>query len=243
MKDGAGVAGSSVLVVGGSSGIGLATARLALEAGAQVAIAGRSSERLAEAVSALGDSVRSFAVDARDADQVRRLFEELGALTHAVVLSGEQPIGEVADTDLGYFRQAMDARFWGALHVCRYGGPVIEPGGSVTLCSGVIAHRPVPGRSLGTASTAAVEAFGRAMARELSPVRVNTIVPGPIDTPMLRRFFGGDDAELQRRLEGRVPVGRVGRPEEVADAILFLMGNRFVTGVTLPVDGGFLLSS
>ena len=242
MEDGAGVGGSSVLVIGGSSGIGLATARLALEAGAEVAIAGRNAERLAEAARTLGKSVRSFAVDAKDAEQVGRLFADLGELTHAVVLAGEQPVGAVRDTDLGYFHQAMDARFWGALHVCRYGGPVIAPGGSITLCSGVIAHRPVPGRALGTASTAAVEALGRAMARELSPVRVNTIVPGPIDTPMLRRFFGGDEAELHARLKGRVPVGRVGRPDEVADAILFLMGNRFVTGVTLPVDGGFLVS-
>jgi NAD(P)-dependent dehydrogenase (short-subunit alcohol dehydrogenase family) len=236
------LAGKVVVVIGGSSGIGLATAHAARNAGASVTIAGRDAKRLRTAGEELGAGTRTVQVDARDEDAVSRLFTELAHVDHVVVLAGEQPIGLLVEANTADFRRAMDARFWSAVNVCKHAPPRMGGEGSITLCSGVVAHKPQPTRSLGTASTAAVEAFGRAMAVELAPIRVNTIVPGPTDTPMLRRFFGAVAGERLAAVSARTPVGRIGRADEVADAILFLMRNGFVSGVTLPIDGGFLLT-
>jgi NAD(P)-dependent dehydrogenase (short-subunit alcohol dehydrogenase family) len=148
-------------------------------------------------------------------------------------------VGSIVDGDVEVFRRSMEVRFWGALWACRYGAPRMDRGGSITLCSGLVAHRPRAGRAVGTAATAAVEAFARAMALELAPIRVNAVCPGGIDTPLLQREFGDKRDELVASLARRLPIGR---PEDVAGAILFLMGNGFVTGITLVVDGGGLLT-
>lgn len=232
--------GASVVVVGGSSGMGLATARVAREHGADVTIVARDRARLDAACAHTG--ARGAALDVTDEQAVERLFAGVGEVDHVAILAGEQPVGTVADGDLAVFRRAMDVRFWGSLYVCRHAPRRMGGRGSITLCGGVVSRRPQPGRSLGTATTMAVEAFGRAMAVELAPVRVNTIVPGPVDTPLLQRFFGDKRDAAMEAIAGRLPAGRVGRPEEVADAIVFLMGNEFVTGVTLPIDGGILLT-
>lgn len=233
--------GASVVIIGGSSGMGLATARMARKAGARVTIAARDRERLEAARQAIGDDARAFALDVADEDAVRRMFDEVGRLDHLVMLAGEQPVGSLVDTDTSEFHRAVNVRFWGSLYACKYAAPRISPAGSITLCSGVSAYRPQPKRAVGAATTAAVEAFGRSLARELAPIRVNTICPGAVDTPVLERFFGGRREEMLKALAERLPAGRIGEPDDVAHAIIFLMENRYVTGITLHVDGGYLL--
>lgn len=236
--------GESVVVIGGSSGIGLATAAQALKAGATVTIAARDSDRLESARRDLagpdGD-VQAAVVDITDEESVARLFESVGDLHHLVVLPGAAGAGRIVDTETSRLRTVVDVRLWGALHACKHAAPTMHPGGSITLCSGAAAHRPQPNRSIGAAATAAVEAFGRALALELAPVRVNVICPGPTETPLLDRSYGDERDARVAELAEVLPVGHIAAPGDIADAVMFLMGNASVTGTTLVVDGGFLL--
>jgi NAD(P)-dependent dehydrogenase (short-subunit alcohol dehydrogenase family) len=156
-------------------------------------------------------------------------------------LAGARAFGRLADTDTATLRVPMEVRFWGSLFLCKYAPAKMSRGGSITLSSGVVVERPSPGQGIGAASTAAVEAFTRAMALELAPIRVNTVRPGGVDTPLTQRLFGARRAEVIAEQASRLPVGRFGQPEDLADAIVFLMGNTYTTGVTLTIDGGHLL--
>jgi NAD(P)-dependent dehydrogenase (short-subunit alcohol dehydrogenase family) len=135
----------------------------------------------------------------------------------------------------------MDTRFWGALYAAKYGAPKMNGSGSITFMSGTAAQRPIGGMSVASASCGAVEAFARALAVDLAPIRVNTIQPGFVDTPLLDEFLGAQRAEILAAAAARLPVRRIGQPEDIADAVLFLMKNGYVTGITLTIDGGGLL--
>jgi len=185
--------------------------------------------------------VSTAVADAADEEQVAAAFEPLDRVDHVVVFAGEQPVSTLPDAELGQFRRAMEARVWAGLLVCRYATPKMPSSGSVTFCSGMSAHRPRKNRSIGASATAALESFGRAMAVELAPIRVNTICPGPILTPMLERTFTGDRGKAVSAITSRVPLGRLGAPDDIADAAVFLMGNGYTTGITLHVDGGMTL--
>ncbi|MEX2558190.1 MAG: SDR family oxidoreductase [Actinomycetota bacterium] len=228
-------------MIGGSSGIGLATARGAQDAGARVSIAARNPERLAAARKTLGGHVKTIPVDATSEDEVRRLFDLVDEVDHVATFAGSLAFGRILETDTDQLREGMEGRFWGAANICKHAAPRMNDGGSITLCSGVAGIRSRPGRSMGAASTVAVEAFARATALELAPVRVNAVCPGVIDTPLADDLLGARKEEAYAEQAKRIPLGRVGRAEEVADAVLFLMTNPFVTGTVLVVDGGYCL--
>ena len=231
---------ASVLVIGGSSGIGLATARLAGEAGARVTIAGRDENRLAGAVEMLGGDVRGVPLDVADEDAVRDLFDSLDHVDHVATLAGTHVTGTLADVDTGTLRGPVENRFWGPLHICKY-GPAKMTAGSITICTGAGVGRPRAGAAIVSAAAGGSEVLARAMALELAPVRVNVIRPGIVDTPLLDRLAPNRRDEVMEGMAKRIPLRRVARPEEIADAILFLMGNAYVTGETLTIDGGFSL--
>jgi NAD(P)-dependent dehydrogenase (short-subunit alcohol dehydrogenase family) len=233
--------GQDVVLVGASSGMGLATALAARDAGAHVTIVARDPERLAKAAAEVGDGTDTAALDAADADAVEALFDRLGHVDHVASFTGEQPHATVEATTHDLFQRALDARVWAARNLCASGAPRMRPGGSFTFCSGVSAWRPRADRSAGAVATAALESFGRAMAVELAPLRVNTICPGSFDTPVLDRAFGDRKEEVLRPYLAQLPLGRLGRPEEIAHAVLFLMTATYVTGTVLHVDGGSLL--
>jgi NAD(P)-dependent dehydrogenase (short-subunit alcohol dehydrogenase family) len=233
--------GASVVILGGSSGIGLATARMAAAEGADVTIVGRDPDRLAEAAASLGGPVRTGSADVADRDAVAGIFAGLDRVDHVAILAGEQPAAPVAETSHELLTRAVDARVWAAYNACAAALPKFHPEGSIVLCSGLSAHRPRIGRSAGAVATAAVESLARALAVELGPIRVNAVCPGPIDTPLLQRVYGERTAETMRTFTDRLPIKRLGTAEEVADAILFLMRNTYVTGTTVHVDGGALL--
>jgi NAD(P)-dependent dehydrogenase (short-subunit alcohol dehydrogenase family) len=238
--------GATVVVVGGSSGIGLATAMAALAEGASVVVTGRSQARLDEAHERLdpartGSRVKAVALDSTDEAGTQALFEGLPTIDHIFVSAATVGAHGGLASESVLARPVLDTRFWGSLFAAKYGSRRMAPTGSITFCSGVSTHRPRRNASIGAASGGAVEAFARALAIDLAPIRVNTVVPGLIDTPLVAGLFGGNRDALLTQAAKSMPVGRIGRPEDVADAVLFLMKNSFVTGVSLVVDGGRLL--
>jgi NAD(P)-dependent dehydrogenase (short-subunit alcohol dehydrogenase family) len=229
--------GERVVVVGGSSGIGLETARLALAAGASVTIAGRSEDRLRRAAADLGGAVRSVVADVTDDGSVKALFDGETRVDHVFLPAGELKPGggDVLGADLSALRSILESRLLGVVHVVRRARPKMA-GGSITLMSGLYANRPAPGAALGAAAVAAIDGMTRALALDLAPIRVNAVAPGLIDTPLWDSFGPQREAILAQATA--LPVGRIGRPDEVAAAVLLLMSNGFVTGTVLAIDGG-----
>jgi NAD(P)-dependent dehydrogenase (short-subunit alcohol dehydrogenase family) len=230
--------GQQVVIIGGSSGIGLETARLALAEGAFVTIAARSEERLRKAAQLLAsDRVQSAVADLSDESSIRSLFAKLAQIDHVFVPAGElRPGGgDALKSDMDGLRSIFEVRLLGVAHVVRQAKPRMQ-GGSITLMSGLYSTRPSAGGAIGAAAVAAVEGMTRALALDLAPTRVNAVAPGLIDTPLWDSFGAQRDAILAST--AKLPVGRAGRPEEVAASVIFLMCNGFVTGAVLPVDGG-----
>jgi NAD(P)-dependent dehydrogenase (short-subunit alcohol dehydrogenase family) len=232
---------ATVIILGGSSGIGLATAKAARAEGAQVIITGRSAERLQKARADLGDAVRTVALDVADETGTRAFFQDLNHVNHVFITAGTVSRDSRLALESEVMRPAMDTRFWGALYAAKYAAPKMDGSGSITFMSGTAGRRPIAGASVATASCGAVEAFARALAVDLAPIRVNTIQPGFVDTPLLDNVLGAHRAEILAAAAARLPVRRIGRPEDIADAVLFLMKNGYVNGITLTVDGGGLL--
>jgi NAD(P)-dependent dehydrogenase (short-subunit alcohol dehydrogenase family) len=235
--------GTRVVIVGGSSGIGLETARLALAEGASVTIAGRSESRLQRAGESLvansrPDRLRTVVADMADEPSIQALFAGEARVNHVFLPAGElRPGGgDVLTTELDGLRSILDVRLIGVARIVRQAVPRME-GGSITLMSGRYSTRPAAGGAMAAAAVAGVEGMTRALALDLAPIRVNAVVPGVIDTP-LWDTFGPDVRDALAARAAKLPVGRIGRPEEVAEAVLFLMTNGFVTGTVLPIDGG-----
>ncbi len=231
----------TVVVLGGSSGIGLATAKAALAEGARVVVTGRTTARLRKAEAELGGGARTLALDVVDERGTEALFRGLDRVDHVFITAGMLVKDPRLAPDAAAVRPALDMRFWGAFYAAKYAAPRMTEGGSITFMSGTAAKRPIIGASVATASCSAVEGFARSLAVDLAPIRVNTIQPGFIDTPLLDDLLGARRAEVLSAVAQRIPARRIGRPEEVADAVLFLMKNDYVTGITLTIDGGGLL--
>jgi NAD(P)-dependent dehydrogenase (short-subunit alcohol dehydrogenase family) len=232
---------SLVVILGGSTGIGLATARAAQAEGAQVIVTGRSAEKLQRAQAELGSDARTVVLDVADEEGTRRFFQGLVKVDHVFITAGTLIADRKLAPDSDTLRPAMDTRFWGALYAAKYAAPKIAAGGSITFMSGVAAWRPLEGAAVASASCGAVEAFARALALDFAPIRVNTIEPGYVDTPLLDSLLGAKKGEILAAAAARLPVKRIGTAEDVADAVLFLMKNGYVTGITLTIDGGHTL--
>ena len=241
--------GKCVTIIGGSSGIGLETAREALAEGAIVTIAGRSERRLLQAAERLGDSsqgnaakgaldrLKTVAADLADESSVRSLFAAETCVDHVFVPAGElrPESADVLTSDRDRLHSILDIRLLGIARVVQQARPKMREG-SITLMSGLYAIRPGTASAMAAAAVAAVEGMTRALALDLAPVRVNAVAPGTVDTPLWDTFGSHREAVLARG--ARLPVGRIGRPEEIAAAVIFLMTNGFVTGTVLRIDGG-----
>lgn len=234
--------GKSVVIAGGSSGIGLAIARSILNEGGEAILLGRTQARLARAVADLGEYTRcrTFVCDVADETQVAEFAGKVGPVDHLVITApGDLVYKPFAEITLNEARKVMDVKLIGAFLLVKYLQPVLSNTGSIVLTAGINAHIP-PGRSsVISAANGALEAFARALAVELGPIRVNVLSPGWVDTPIWSAI--ADDtvkAQMFQDMAARLPVGRIGSPEDIAEAAMLLLGNAYMTGSVLHVEGG-----
>lgn len=229
-----------VVVIGGTSGIGLAVAELALNEHAKVTVASSNPANVEGAVKRLADGASGVTMDVTNEDSVSAAFEQLGHIDHLVFTAGDWKArrGPVVDMDLESARANFTVRFWGALAVVKRAHNSIAAGGSITLTDGMIAHRPSKGSALSTAMAGAVEHLTRGLAVELAPIRVNAVCPGLIRTGVWDNIPEERRAEQFERMTKRQPLPRVGEPNEAAEAYLYLMRAGYTTGQVLHVDGG-----
>ena len=176
-----------------------------------------------------------------DEAAVRDFFAARDGIDHIFITAGNPAHAPRLELDTSLLRRAMDTRFMGALYAVKYGAPKMRGTGSIVFMSGSTSTTPLPGEPVVTASCAAVEAFARALAVDLAPLRVNAITPGYIETPFLDDILGERKEAILAAAAARLPAKRIGRVEEAADGVLFLMKNEYVTGIALLVDGGYHL--
>jgi NAD(P)-dependent dehydrogenase (short-subunit alcohol dehydrogenase family) len=225
-----------VLIVGGSSGIGAATARLFAALGANVTIASRSEKKLAAAAAEMGGAVRTVVLDTGDAAAVDAYFSDSGPFDHVVFSAAQTLSGPVRELPLADARAAMESKFWGTYRIAR--AARIANGGSLTLISGFLSIRPSKTAALQGAINAAIEALARGLALELSPVRVNAVSPGLVVTPLWSGMNERARQGMYDAAAAHLPARRVGRPEDIANAVIYLAATPYATGSTVLVDGG-----
>ena len=230
------LSGKTVVVIGGSSGIGAAVAKAAVACGAQVVLAGRRVS------SGVENGVRSEPVDVTDSASLQRLFEAVGRFDHLVYTAGPSVRAKnLVDTDLDEAQDNFNVKLWGSLRAIQLALPFLDEHGSISLTSGQLGRKFAPGQFIKTGINAATEALGKQLAKELAPRRVNVICPGVIDTPA---YAGLDEAQrlaMFASVGGTLPVGRVGQADEVAEGYVLAMENGFMTGAVIDINGGGLL--
>ena len=231
------------VIVGGSSGIGLATAEHLLASGAQVTITGRSETRLSDAKRRLGPDAQVMSMDATAADALPAQFEQIGKFDHLVLALGSaKGLGPFATVNLANVKLGFEEKVYAHFATAQAALPFLNPTGSLTFVSAVSAHGAAPGTAGIGAANAAVAALVPILAVELKPLRVNGVSPGVIDTPWWAVFPEDQKQAIFGQYAAKTPVGRVGRPEDIAQAIAFLIGDSFMSGHTLICDGGLRLS-
>jgi NAD(P)-dependent dehydrogenase (short-subunit alcohol dehydrogenase family) len=232
------LAGKKVVVVGGSSGIGLATAELAKAQGAEVIIASRSADKVKAAAAKVGAT--GIVADVTNDDSVINLFKTCGPVDHVVVSAAQLKSGPFKTVSMEDARSTLEGKLWGAWRVAR--AAEIKAGGSLTLVSGFLSIRPRPNSAIVGAANGAIESLARALALELAPVRVNCVSPGIIDTPIRAGMPEDARKDMLAKIASGLPVGRVGLGEDIGMQILAFMANGFATGAIVYIDGGALVS-
>jgi NAD(P)-dependent dehydrogenase (short-subunit alcohol dehydrogenase family) len=231
--------GHRALVLGGGSGIGLASARALLAAGAQVTIAGRTLARLEAAGKASEHRLAIAQLDGSDAAAVEAFFTAGEPFHHLVLCANAGgTIGRLEELDIAAMRSYFDNKLWVYLHALKFGGSRMVPGGSITLVNGAASQLAVANMAALAVVNGGLDAIIRPLALEYAPTRVNAVSPGVIDTPYWDRLPAERRAQLYESAARGVPAGRIGTDSDVADAVLFFAGNSFVTGTVLLVDGG-----
>jgi NAD(P)-dependent dehydrogenase (short-subunit alcohol dehydrogenase family) len=234
--------GQTVVVLGGSAGIGLETARRAGVEGAEIMLTGRNAERLEQAAADVGAG-STTAFDVSDPTALKRFFEELPqTVDHVMVTAGRPHYGGLLDLDYAQTRDALDEHLMLTLEVARHAIGKVRPGGTLVFMGGTGGRRPSVGAIVSTV-TIALPALIASLAIELAPIRVNLIAPGFVDTPLSASLLGDELDQRRDELRAKLPIGRVVGPEDVAALAVHLMSNTALTGATFDIDGGQQLVS
>jgi NAD(P)-dependent dehydrogenase (short-subunit alcohol dehydrogenase family) len=231
------LSGKTVLIFGGTSGIGLATAVQAKAAGASVIVVGSDPARAEQAATEHGLAWRAADITNRTA--VEAALRDVGHVDHLVLMAGSFVAGKILEAEVGYLRRAFDERIWAALDVIRSLQQRLDEHASVTFISGLLADRPSAwGTAVLAAASAAMEALARGLALELAPRRFNTLSPGTTDTPLLSRTLGAAYDGYIADLDAKLPLKKIVPVQQAAAAVMFLIQNDFMNGETLHIDGG-----
>jgi len=235
--------GLRVVVIGGTAGMGLAIAEAALQKGANVVVASRSQDRLEAALHKLGRGAEGRTLDVGEDAAVAGFFDDIGQCDHVVVTANAASavLGiakPLKDLDPAAAAAFFRTKFWGSFHVGRHAPAHLNAGGSLVYFSGAAARRSLPGHTAIAATNGAVEAFAKQLAKEIAPIRVNVISPGLVDTPAYDAMPQANRQAMYDNAAKALPVGRIGTVEDVADATLFVLGNGYLSGAVLDVDGG-----
>jgi NAD(P)-dependent dehydrogenase (short-subunit alcohol dehydrogenase family) len=228
-----------VVIIGGTSGMGLATAKAAIATGASVTIASRSKEKLETAQKEIGGHVEAQPIDLMQENSIRDFFQTVGSIDHLVVSGSSTKSSSFRDLATEDAKTSMTSKFWGPYLAAKYAQ--INSNGSIVLFSGILSRKPSSGMAVLSAINAAVEGLGRALAVELAPIRVNVISPGLVATSAYEKMPEDQREAMFQNTANRLPVGRIGNPEEIAATVLHLMENGYITGAVIDIDGGALV--
>jgi NAD(P)-dependent dehydrogenase (short-subunit alcohol dehydrogenase family) len=229
--------GQTVVVIGGSSGIGLETARCARTEGAKVILTARNPERLKHAASEV-DALSTSTFDASDSGAIERFFRDLPTVDHVMVTAGRPYYGRLADMDFAKIRELIGEHLLLALYLARSAVNKVRPGGTLIFMGGTGGRRPAVGMSITGAVTAALPALTANLAVEIAPVRVNLIAAGFVDTPLSAELLGDQLEKRRDQLRATLPIRRVVGPADVAALAVHIMTNTALTGATYDIDGG-----
>jgi NAD(P)-dependent dehydrogenase (short-subunit alcohol dehydrogenase family) len=233
-----GLLGQTVVVIGGSAGIGLETARRARAEGAKLILAARNPERLEHVSRELG-TLSTAAFDATNFDQLKKFFDGLPTPIDHVLVTGPGPYySPLAELEIEKARRNVEAHLLLPLQVARYAANKVRPGGTLLFIGGTGGRRTAKGFALISALTAAMPAMTKNLALELAPVRVNLIAAGFVDTPLSASLLGNQLDARREQLRTTLPIGRVVGPADIAALAVHLMTNTAVTGATYDIDGG-----
>lgn len=228
--------GSKVVVIGGASGVGFAVAAATAEAGADVVVGSSQTPRIEAAAAKLGARAKGLTIDVRDENSVAAFFETVGPFNHLVFTAGDwgHMFGATRDLDIEANKTRIEVRFWGAARAAKHAIRKIAADGSITLTGGMLAHRPMPGAPLTTASAHSTEGLAMGLARDLAPIRVNAVCLGLIMSEQVQNM----GEAMVKSFTSNLPLPRGGTVEEAAEAYLYLMRATYVTGQIVRVDGG-----
>ncbi|HUO97591.1 MAG TPA: SDR family oxidoreductase [Rhizomicrobium sp.] len=230
-----------VVVIGGTSGIGFAVAKAALEDGAEVIVGSSDAGKVGAAAGRLAGG-KGHAINVKDETSVAAFFDKAGSFDHLVFTAGDwgsfRNPTSIEQLDLDQAREAFAVRFWGALACVKHARKQLRAGGSITLTDGTVAHKPRKGSPVSTAMAGGIEHLVRALAVELAPLRVNGVCPGAIRTDIWNTIPAEQREDRFQKMTERQLIRRIGEPSEVAEAYLYLMRGGYTTGQVLRVDGG-----
>jgi NAD(P)-dependent dehydrogenase (short-subunit alcohol dehydrogenase family) len=233
------MANEKAVIIGGSSGMGLASARRLAADGYAVVVSARSQARIAQALAQIGSGATGFPLDYAEQSSITAFFEVVGPFDH-LLLAGAGPAawGAFIDLKREVLSGAFDSKFWGYFHCLQAALPTIRKDGSVTLITGAAARATIPGTAGLAAVNGAIERMAITLAKELAPLRINVLSPGLVDTPAYDWMPPEQKQGMLQDTAAKLPAKRYGRVEDIAEAVLFLTRERYITGAVLDVDGG-----